>query len=540
MALLTRQESTGPLGKPDIQVRIEQFKQNNFSRNLRLGRLTTDEMTLVRFIALKEGLIHNIPRVMSGAPSESPSSAHPGSPLQRQQSLDLRGYFIWKPHETERDIFELLKQFVSDEWESKLQFSPDFDHRERWIAHYVADSMGLEHRSVETPQGRCLLVWKERDLFGRLSRSRSETQQKSGALGGLALRHTDTWTGNGTYRPFPALEEDAEMDVATSADNKPTAEPEDLENVWSLSSSGGGIGGIGVGSNDSGGGGGGGGDDDDDAGWKNSSSGGGTGDGEPIGESRPFSRQISDRVIQETAALQQRIQQPSQPRRITTGTGEVYEVRDGGTGERAIFKPAVQNHSTGAASASQAAEIPLPTKANGMRGDAASKSHDSKGALDDNRSAFAHRRELAAYQLDHFGFAGVLPCFISSMESRAGVIQSYLEHEQTADEDEWGRRQINALSVREVHKIGVLDLRLFNEDRHGGNLLLDFGAQHASAPHFDSSELPPPQPYSGKATSARLVPIDHEMTLPDWRQLHSATFCWLTWPQVLHGGSFLY
>ena len=55
----------------------------------------------------------------------------------------------------------------------------------------------------------------------------------------------------------------------------------------------------------------------------------------------PFSRQISDRVIHETATLRARASYTS-AKRITTGTGEVYEVRDGGTGERAIFKPAVE------------------------------------------------------------------------------------------------------------------------------------------------------------------------------------------------------
>ena len=95
-------------------------------------------------------------------------------------------------------------------------------------------------------------------------------------------------------------------------------------------------------------------------------------------------------------------------------------------------------------------------------------------------------------------------------EPQAGMIQKFLEHEQTADEDEWGRQEINKLRVREVHMVGALDVRLFNCDRHGGNLLLD----------------------QSKDRTSRLVPIDHEFTLPKWTDLSQATFCWLSWPQV--------
>lgn len=53
------------------------------------------------------------------------------------------------------------------------------------------------------------------------------------------------------------------------------------------------------------------------------------------------------------------------------------------------------------------------------------------------------------------------------------MIQQYLEHDKTADEDVIGLTEINKLPNIEVHKIGLLDIRLFNNDRHGGNLILD-------------------------------------------------------------------
>ena len=107
--------------------------------------------------------------------------------------------------------------------------------------------------------------------------------------------------------------------------------------------------------------------------------------------------------------------------------------------------------------------------------------------------------------LDHFGFAGVLPvsksggtqaeCFSRSWSTRRRLTRTSLAN------------QILALPVREVHKIGILDLRLFNEDRHGGNLLLDFGGQSTSS----STSVTSPSSPSGSG-SPRIVPIDHEDT----------------------------
>ena len=94
----------------------------------------------------------------------------------------------------------------------------------------------------------------------------------------------------------------------------------------------------------------------------------------------------------------------------------------------------------------------------------------------------------------------------------SGVLQKYFLHRETADEDEFGRTNINKLSVASVHHIGIFDIRIANEDRHGGNLLLDENS-------FDGAPC--------------LVPIDHEFTLPPWNALGNATFCWSTWPQVL-------
>merc|ERR1712226_1290368 len=63
----------------------------------------------------------------------------------------------------------------------------------------------------------------------------------------------------------------------------------------------------------------------------------------------------------------------------------------------------------------------------------------------------------------------------------------------------------------DIHRIGILDILLYNTDRHGGNILVQETA------------------VCGKA---RLVPIDHGLCLPDFRHLGQAEFGWLYWKQA--------
>eukprot|EP00741_Cyanophora_paradoxa_P001722 tig00000498_g1670.t1 len=76
-------------------------------------------------------------------------------------------------------------------------------------------------------------------------------------------------------------------------------------------------------------------------------------------------------------------------------------------------------------------------------------------------------RERAAYVLDHGSFAGV-----------------------------------PATGLR----IGLLDLRILNVDRHAGNILWN-------------------------AKTKQLIPIDHGLCLPEYPHLDDIWFCWLGWPQ---------
>jgi len=73
---------------------------------------------------------------------------------------------------------------------------------------------------------------------------------------------------------------------------------------------------------------------------------------------------------------------------------------------------------------------------------------------------------------------------------------------------------IRFIAAEQAEAIAILDMRLFNTDRHGGNLLLRQLADHGG--------------------SHSLVPIDHGCCLPPWWSMAEAHFdAWRGWPQLL-------
>ncbi|KAJ8449742.1 hypothetical protein Cgig2_001398 [Carnegiea gigantea] len=138
----------------------------------------------------------------------------------------------------------------------------------------------------------------------------------------------------------------------------------------------------------------------------------------------------------------------------------------------------------------------------------------------------AGTRELAAYLLDHGGFAGVPPTALvkfshvkfhvnnSQIQTplhpyKIASLQRYIQHDFDA-----GELGPSGFSVSSVHRIGILDVRLLNIDRHSGNILVG---------KYEHDK------YSLGATE--LVPIDHGLCLPEW--LDDPYFEWLHWPQAL-------
>ncbi|KAF1775608.1 Phosphatidylinositol 3-/4-kinase, catalytic domain [Phytophthora cactorum] len=121
-------------------------------------------------------------------------------------------------------------------------------------------------------------------------------------------------------------------------------------------------------------------------------------------------------------------------------------------------------------------------------------------------------RERAAYLLDNaYGnFSGVpvtnLMVLNVNGEEKEGSMQRFVASQCSAED--MGTLKF---AIPEVHKIGILDVRLFNTDRHAGNILL--------------SARPNDQTFA-------MTPIDHGFCLPSYKHLDGATFDWLQWPQA--------
>lgn len=124
-------------------------------------------------------------------------------------------------------------------------------------------------------------------------------------------------------------------------------------------------------------------------------------------------------------------------------------------------------------------------------------------------------REAAAYAIDR-GYAGVPPTFLvearhpsfgNGDEVKLGSLQQFATNECAS----WDVGPAS-FSVADVHRIGMFDIRTFNTDRHGGNLLCRKAAQPSGKVQYD------------------LVPIDHAYCFPT--ALGEANWEWLYWPQA--------
>ncbi|KAL5220845.1 hypothetical protein ABZP36_025558 [Zizania latifolia] len=196
------------------------------------------------------------------------------------------------------------------------------------------------------------------------------------------------------------------------------------------------------------------------------------------------------------------------------GTGGVYFMLDSsGQDYVAVFKPADEE----------------PMAMNNPQGFQHTLSSDGEGLKKGTKVGEGAFREVAAYILDHpasghrvsdeHGFAGVPPtvlvrclhgvtgqktgCDSVEKEPKIGSLQMFMKNSGSCEDIGPG-----AFPVQEVHKIAVLDMRLANADRHGGNILL----------HKDDN---------GQYV---LIPIDHGYCLPE--SFEDCTFEWLYWRQA--------
>ncbi|KAB1998031.1 hypothetical protein ES319_D12G062100v1 [Gossypium barbadense] len=137
-------------------------------------------------------------------------------------------------------------------------------------------------------------------------------------------------------------------------------------------------------------------------------------------------------------------------------------------------------------------------------------------------------REVAAYLLDYDHFANVPSTALVKVThsifnvngevngtkqqerkefSKIASLQQFIPHD--FDASDYGT---SSFPVAAVHKIGILDIRILNTDRHAGNLLVR---------KIDGG---------GGLDQVELVPIDHGLCLPE--NLEDPYFEWIHWPQV--------
>ncbi|WCJ35771.1 Phosphatidylinositol 4-kinase gamma 7 [Euphorbia peplus] len=137
-------------------------------------------------------------------------------------------------------------------------------------------------------------------------------------------------------------------------------------------------------------------------------------------------------------------------------------------------------------------------------------------------------REVAAYLLDHDHFANVPATALVKIThsifnvndgvngnkphkkqqvSKIASFQQFIPHDFDASD-----HGTSSFPVSAVHRIGILDVRIFNTDRHAGNLLVR---------KLDGV---------GRFGQVELIPIDHGLCLPE--TLEDPYFEWIHWPQA--------
>jgi len=252
-----------------------------------------------------------------------------------------------------------------------------------------------------------------------------------------------------------------------------------------------------------------------------------------------------------------------EPELVDEGEGGTYFLKNKMGQRLAVFKPFDEQ----------------PRAENNPKKKASNSSPCLPGAFAGIKLEETHRNEVAAYFLDHEGFAGVplttlVECnhyvfstkhkafkqqqqqnnnnnnnnnnvrkrsqtfpspppqqtiiepiseFPKEYVTKVGSLQKYVEYEVQS----WDMGPSH-YPTREVHRIGVLDIRLLNLDRHGGNILVTKNFPNLSNydPWNDLDDT--------EDDYFHLVPIDHAFSLPDCSFLNGSDlwFEWFNWSQA--------
>ncbi|KAL7576757.1 hypothetical protein ACA910_005672 [Epithemia clementina (nom. ined.)] len=216
------------------------------------------------------------------------------------------------------------------------------------------------------------------------------------------------------------------------------------------------------------------------------------------------------------------------PDLVMDGSGGSYYIHDVKKNRIAVFKPADEE----------------PYAENNPRGYLPQRKGEMEGLRQGIAPGEACIREVAAYLLDHEGFADVPmttlaearhPAFNNNgarlkvseggasigahslgsssdltmlnpgVPKKVGSFQEFVRSECSMDDISPSK-----LSVEQVHKIAILDIRLLNADRNPANLLC--------------RRL--------RDNSLELVPIDHGYCLRSMCDVSWMDWCWLDWPQL--------
>jgi hypothetical protein len=225
-----------------------------------------------------------------------------------------------------------------------------------------------------------------------------------------------------------------------------------------------------------------------------------------------------------------------EPELIQEGVGGTYFLKNAKDVPVAVFKPTDE----------EACAVNNPKSSQSSSSSSSSSSSENSPSMGSQCKkgitvGEASNKECAAYLLDRDHFSGVpATCLVrcthsafysteehnnndrgllseedgdevkvlrngKKLKTKVGSLQQYVDHECAS----WDMGP-SRFPVHEVHKIGLLDLRLFNLDRHGGNILVNR------------------QPDGNIA----LVPIDHGYCLPGTIDCGDLYFEWLHWPQA--------
>jgi len=139
-------------------------------------------------------------------------------------------------------------------------------------------------------------------------------------------------------------------------------------------------------------------------------------------------------------------------------------------------------------------------------------------------------REIAAYLLDR-NFAGVPETLLlsqvrhgnfSTHRDKNGSLQRFIKNDGVSSD-----MGSSSFPVDAVHRIGILDLRIFNMDRNGENILV----RRKTSNNNSTTSPDAATTTAATTTTLELIPIDHTYSLPPITCLDSAFFEWHFWPQ---------